>query len=175
MPDVIDTAPRLILRRWSREDADDLYDMASDPSLGEDAGWRPHRAPEDSLEAIDGVLSKDGVYAIVSRANGRPVGCIELDRDPKILRKGPKDAEVGFWIGSRYRNQGFAREALETVIAAAEDNRVSRIWARCYEGNEASAHVLSACGFRFDHRSLSENDYTGEVAVCVFLRKRNGR
>ena len=173
MPDSIDT-PRLLLRRWTEDDADDLFDIASDPSVGETAGWRPHSSIQDSRDAISDWGSRPGVYAIVSRSYGRPVGCIEIDTDPKILRKGPKDAEVGFWIGRRYWGQGFATEALSELLDAAFGCGVSKVWCQCLEDNVASVRVLEKCGMVFHHRSVSANEFTGEVVTRFYAGKKNG-
>lgn len=35
---------RLILRKWTEEDAENLYKYAKDPDVGPVAGWPPHRA-----------------------------------------------------------------------------------------------------------------------------------
>ncbi len=162
------TTSRLILRPWALSDAEDLYDMASDPVIGGSAGWKPHESPEESLEIIGTIFSEPFVFAIVPRLSGRPVGCVGLNREPKILRKGPKDAEIGYWVGQRYWNQGFATEALDEVIRFAfEDKGIPKIWCQCFEDNVQSRRVQEKCGFRFDHRGVFENPYVGEVVTVV--------
>jgi len=171
LPDLIDTG-RLILRRWTPEDAEELFGMASDPEIGTSAGWRPHQSVHDSIYAIESWRSSNGVYAIVSRSYGRPVGCIEAHADPDILRKGPRDVEMGFWIGRRYWGQGFAAEALSALMETAFSCGASRVWCQCLEGNIQSARVMEKCGMSFHHRSVSANDFTGEVIVCYYVIKK---
>ena len=48
---------RLILRPWCEDDAQALYQYASDPEIGPAAGWPPHTSVEDSREIIRTVLS----------------------------------------------------------------------------------------------------------------------
>ena len=37
------TTDRLILRRFTMEDAEDFYEYAKDPDTGIHAGWKPHQ------------------------------------------------------------------------------------------------------------------------------------
>ena len=151
------STPRLILRPWAATDAEALYEMASDPSIGSMAGWKPHESVEESRRIIDTVFAAPEVYAIVSRISNTPVGCIGLDRDPKILRKGPKDAEIGYWVGRRYWGQGFATEAMEEIIRHSfEDLGITKLWCQCFERNLQSSRVQQKCGFVFDHRGFRE-------------------
>jgi RimJ/RimL family protein N-acetyltransferase len=43
---------RILLRPWQESDAEALYKYASDPVVGERAGWSPHKSVEESLEII---------------------------------------------------------------------------------------------------------------------------
>lgn len=166
------STPRLILRHWRQEDAPVLYSLASDPEIGNMAGWKPHDSIEESRSIIDTVFSDPGVFAIVSRVSNTPIGCIGLNRDPKILRKGPRDAEVGYWIGRRYWEQGFASEALEAVLAYGFSTGVTKVWGQCMEDNVRSLNLMRRYGFTVDHRGVFENPYLGEVVTVVLCLSR---
>ena len=43
---------RLRFREWKESDAEDLFLCASDPDIGERAGWPPHKTLDDSLMVI---------------------------------------------------------------------------------------------------------------------------
>ncbi len=47
--DMLETE-RLLLRKWTEEDADSLFEYAKDPEVGPIAGWPPHRSREESLD-----------------------------------------------------------------------------------------------------------------------------
>jgi RimJ/RimL family protein N-acetyltransferase len=160
--------PRLVLRPWEDSDSRVLYELASDPAVGEMAGWKPHGSEEESLGIIRTVFAKPSVFAVVLRAANRPIGCVGLDRDPQILRKGPKDAELGYWIGRTYWNQGYATEAVSEVIRYGfEEEGITKIWCQALDSNRQSARVQEKCGFRFDHRGVFSNPYVGEVVTSV--------
>ena len=51
---------RLILRKWTNEDAESLFEYAKNPNVGPMAGWPPHKSVEESREVIVNVL--DNAY-----------------------------------------------------------------------------------------------------------------
>lgn len=163
---------RLVIRHWNQDDAPVLFDMARDPDIGNMAGWKPHESVEESRRIIDTVFASPSVFAIVSRAFNTPIGCIGLDRDPKILKKGPKDAEIGYWLGRRYWNQGYATEAMEAVLAYGFSTGITKVWGQCFEDNTRSLNLMKRCGFTVDHRGLFENPYLGEVVTVVLSLSR---
>ena len=70
---------RLTLRAFRPSDADDVFAYSSDPRIGHDAGWPPHRSLDDSLSFINDIASQGHVWAIVPEATvseGRPQGTV---------------------------------------------------------------------------------------------------
>ena len=47
---------RLTLRPWEERDAEQLYKLASDPEVGPDCGWNPHKSLEESRELLPKLL-----------------------------------------------------------------------------------------------------------------------
>ena len=43
---------RLRFREWRESDAEDLFVCASDPDVGERAGWPPHKTVDDFKDGI---------------------------------------------------------------------------------------------------------------------------
>ena len=70
---------RLLLRPWRTEDAEILYEYASDPEIGPLCGWKPHASVEESRKVIEIVLKKPMTWAVC--VDGRPVGVVEAKRD----------------------------------------------------------------------------------------------
>ncbi len=169
------SSSRLVLRRWNNEDVQVMFDMASDPAIGMRAGWRPHETLQDSLDFIVDSRLRPDAYAVIERSTGRPIGCVELLHDPKIIRKGPKDAEIGYWIGSQYWNRGYATEAVGILLDKAFSIGIPKVWGQCLEDNIASYRVLEKCGFRFHHRGVCDNPFLGEVTVRFYALSRKDR
>lgn len=138
----------LLLRPWTAEDADALFEMASDPSIGPMAGWEPHESAEDSRKAIESILSRQGTFAIVPKDAGRPVGCISAILEDGTVGLSPGDVELGFWIGRMYWGRGYATKASSMVLDYAfEDLGCSRATCVCLESNTRCIRVQDRLGF----------------------------
>ena len=156
------TTPRLVLRPWVEDDAENLYRFAKDPLVGPPAGWPPHTSVENSREIIRTVLSARETYAMVLRydtrdtvsgeviAAGTPVGSVG------IMFKGcgsyphmaNSEAEIGYWVALPLWGRGLVPEAVTAIqercfTALGLDG----LWCGYYEGNEKSRRVQEKCGF----------------------------
>lgn len=58
---------RLILRKWTEDDADSLFEYAKNPEVGPIAGWPPHKNVEESKEIIKNVFNGAECYASVKK------------------------------------------------------------------------------------------------------------
>ena len=58
---------RTILRRYTEEDAEALYEIAKDPDVGPHAGWAPHESPAASLEIIRELFLKTDTFAVTDK------------------------------------------------------------------------------------------------------------
>lgn len=135
---------RLFLRPGWPEDLDDLLEAFNDEAI--------QRTIEVSAfprtrEAVREYLDRPRdprfphFFMYLRGANGaKLVGGIGL---------GPfgKDVEVGYWIASGYRGQGYALEALRAVVDQAWTLGHRRLVAKHFIDNDASARVLEAAGF----------------------------
>lgn len=146
------TTPRLILRPWTENDAPALYRHASNPTLGQAAGWPPHTSVEESLRIIRTVFSAPETYAVVLKASGEPIGCCGLlfGPDSNIGDLPPGQAEVGYWLAEQYWGQGIIPEAVKALLAHAFTTlSLSKIWLSHFEGNNKSRRVAQKCGFSY--------------------------
>lgn len=142
---------RLILRRWVKADAAELYKYAQDERVGPIAGWPAHTSVENSQEIIKDVLSADYTYAVVLKETGLPVGSIGIMIGAKSNFALPKnEAEIGYWVGVPYWGQGLIPEATEEAIRFAfEDLKMEKLWCGYFDGNEKSRRVQEKCGFSY--------------------------
>ena len=141
---------RLILRPWCEEDAEELYQYASDPEVGPPAGWPPHTSVENSREIIRNVLSAPETYAVCLKENGKPIGSIGFHRAD--LADLDDEYELGYWIGKPFWGQGLIPEASREMLRHAFlDLGMSRVWCGYYEGNVKSRRVQEKLGFVYHH------------------------
>ena len=53
---------RLFFRRWEDDDAEILFEEASNPEVGPPAGWQPHKNVEESLDITVTYTLSDFVF-----------------------------------------------------------------------------------------------------------------
>ena len=141
---------RLRFRPWRESDAEDLFRWASDPDIGERAGWPPHQTIDDSLAVIKTIFSNDHTWALELKQSGHVIGCMGYySYGDSNIEIGEHDAEVGYWIAKPHWNQGLCTDALRAMIDYCFDNRAfDTLWADCFIDNPASGRVMEKCGFR---------------------------
>lgn len=150
---------RILLRRWTPQDAEALYRYASDPEIGPRAGWPVHRSVADSRAVIAQYFSNDCTWAIVCRATGEPIGCIGYyTQQTSNIHIAPNDCEVGYWVGRPFWNKGICTEALHLLLHYCFCVKgFTTAWADHFVGNPASGRVMQKCGFhdtgRLNHAS----------------------
>ena len=109
---------RLTLRRFMIEDAESMYyNWASEDEVTRFLTWPTHKSVQDSEMVIDQWIKsyedkKTYQWAIELNDLEQPIGSISAVKvDDEI------DAvEVGYCIGTKYWNKGYATEALAEVI-----------------------------------------------------------
>ena len=108
---------RILLRPWQDNDAKALYKYASDPIIGERAGWPPHQSVEESLEIIRTVFHNDTTWAIVLKETGEAIGAMSYMPDcPLNLPAREGEPLVGYWVGKPYWKRGICTEALQLML-----------------------------------------------------------
>lgn len=144
---------RLILRKWTDEDADNLFEYAKDPDVGPIAGWQPHASREESLGVIQNVLNGSESYAICEKGNGKAIGAIELKLNGHTdMTERDDECELGYWLGKPFWGRGYMPEAAREIIRHGfEDLKMNTIWCGYYEGNPKSKRVQEKIGFTYHH------------------------
>ena len=162
MTDFLETN-RLILRPWREDDAENLYQYASDPDVGTPAGWLPHTSVEKSREIICTVFSAPETYAVCLKSDGKPIGCVGLHRND--IAEEDDEYELGYWIGKPFWGQGLIPEAsLELLRHAFRDLGMKRIWCGHYDSNAKSRRVMEKLGFSYHHTTEGiELEELGEI------------
>lgn len=165
---------RLLLRPFTEDDAEALYDYSKDEAVGRNAGWKPHESIAESADILRIVyLNQPSVWAVVRRSDERLMGSAGLIHDP--ARENEAARMLGYALGIRYWGHGYMTEAVRAVLRAGFcEMGLELISATCYPDNARSQHVLEKCGFQYEgtlHRA--ETLYTGEVKdhLCFYLPK----
>ena len=144
---------RLLLRPWTDEDAESLYEYAKDPDVGPSAGWPAHKSVEESLEIIRNIFNGPECYAICEKTNNRAIGAIELKlKGCTAMTECEDECELGYWLGKPFWGRGYVPEAaMELLRRGFETLGMTTIWCGYYDGNEKSKRVQEKLGFAFHH------------------------
>ena len=146
------TTARLILRPFRTADAPRVRQLAGAFELADGTLNIPPPDPEGvAAEWIathpDRFASGEGVsYAIVLQETGELIGAIGL-----TISKAHSRAEMGYWLGVPYWNQGYMTEAVKAVLDYGfAECGLHKIMARHFPRNPASGRVLQKVGMRFE-------------------------
>lgn len=139
------TTARLKLRPFNLEDAKEVQRMAGSPKVAATTAAIPHPYLDGMAEEwiskhqewFQKDLSVD--FAIESISSKKLIGNISL-----MINKSNQRAEIGYWVGEEYWNNGFCTEAMSEVIKYAfEVKNLNKITCRHIMINPASGKVMT--------------------------------
>lgn len=170
--------PRLILRRFTREDAQAMYDnWASDAEVTRFLTWPTHTdvsVAEAVLAQWEASYGQDAYYqwAIVPKdGSDAPIGAIAVVSCDDRVQK----AELGYCLGRAWWRQGIMTEAARAVIGFLFDEvGVQRVEARHDPRNPHSGAVMRKCGMTFEgtqRRADRNNQGICDVSWYAILRE----
>lgn len=139
---------RLILREIRDEDFLDMYEYASLPYIGPQAGWEPHTSYDHTRLSIKlfrnkGKFNQLGVYSIILKSENKMIGTCELHTYTPNFK-----AELGYTINPNYWGCGYAVEAGRALIEwGFETLNLKRIECNAFTNNTQSLRVAQKLGF----------------------------
>jgi len=144
---------RLLLRQFERSDATDVQRLAGVKEVA--AGtFLPHPYTDGTAEQWITSQQQDfeaGVlvnFAIVLLKSEVLMGSIGL-----AIAAEHQHARLGYWLGVPYWNQGYATEAVNTVLVYGFNQlQLHRIYAPHFLNNPASGRVLQKVGMTYEGR-----------------------
>jgi len=145
---------RLLLRPFAFSDAKRVQLLAGNEAIASTTLNIPHPYEDGMAEEWIGThqngFEKGELYnfAIEVRSSGNLTGAIGLVVNPRHVR-----AELGYWIGQPYWNQGYCTEAAREVVRYGfEELGLHRIHAMHLSRNPASGRVMKNIGMRHEGR-----------------------
>ena len=164
---------RILLRPWQESDAEALYKYASDPVVGERAGWSPHKSVEESLDIIRTVFNTPTTWAIVLKETNEAIGAMGYMPDcPLSLPARECEPLVGYWIGKPYWNKGICTEALRLMLdRIRKETDYTSLISSHFIDNPASGRVMEKCGFiATGETAIDGTLYSGKKRTMQVLR-----
>ncbi|WP_137790216.1 GNAT family protein [Bacillus sp. E(2018)] len=143
---------RLLLRKLTLEDAQDMFLYGSDAEVSRYVTWDVHQTLEDTKDFIRFVKSKYGKgelapWGIVLKETNKLIGTIDF----VSWQINHKTAEIGYVIAKNYWGQGIATEAGKEILNYGFKNmNLVRIQARCFIENGGSEGVMKKLGMKYE-------------------------
>ncbi len=143
---------RLILRRLTMDDAQYIFDYASDPEVTRYLLWDTHSTIDDARAFIRFTLDryeKDeaGEWGIILKESGRLIGCTGFPwTDVRNKR-----AEIGYVLAKPYWGLGIMPEAAGRAIEFAFNKMgINRMECCHFAPNEKSGRVMQKLGMTYE-------------------------
>jgi RimJ/RimL family protein N-acetyltransferase len=160
------TTARLVLRPYEPGDAPAVAELCAAREVALNTLLIPHPYPEGAAERWidsqeDSYDKGEGVIFAVTR-DGVLTGTIGLRLHPES-----ESAEIGYWIGVPFWNQGIASEGARAVVDYAfRELRMHRVFAEHFTRNAASGGVLRRIGMRHEGTARHAHKKWGEFLDC---------
>lgn len=143
---------RLILRKIELSDYNDIFNCwTSDFNVSKYVTWNPHETPEETKKLTDYWVSdyaNDYSYRwlVVLKDTNETIGMID------VIAKNLQymTAEVGYCYGSKFWGNGYASEALKTVVNYLHSEGFPVVYAQHFASNIASGKVMKNAGMEYE-------------------------
>ena len=181
-PDAGVTDGDVRLRRWRRDDLDDLVAACQDPEIPRWTTVPSPYTPETGTWFLDRCeewwqAGSDLPLAIVDETVGSLLGATGVHRigaAPDAPGLGGLPDEVGYWLAADARGRGVVTRGVRLLAAwwfATLDRPC--LWLRARVDNERSLAVARRCGFRDTGTTMTDEDDPA-IPLAVYRRDRDG-
>jgi [ribosomal protein S5]-alanine N-acetyltransferase len=137
---------RLVLRKLTINDANEIFALRSDKSVNKFLDRQPSKSMGDAKVFIENVLKNDLIYwAIALVEDDKLVGTICLFDFSEDNSK----AEIGYELLPKFQKMGIMEEAALKVIDFGFQNMgLNLLEAYTHAENQSSTHLLEKLGFK---------------------------
>ncbi|MBT2692500.1 GNAT family protein [Bacillus sp. ISL-55] len=143
---------RLILRKISLEDIDDIHTYASNPEVSKYVFWEAHKTRAATEEYVKMILAlyeegKIAPWGIHYKEDNKLIGTVDfVSWQPQH-----KTAEIGYALSMDYWGRGIATEAAKELIRfGMKEMKLVRIQAKALVANKGSERVMEKAGMNFE-------------------------
>lgn len=174
LPRLVLETPRLVLRRFRKEDAAACFSFLSDrQTCYHDGGYEPYSEMDENYFRLMETFEKQETrYLITLKSTGEVIGTIHLWEDNS---RAVDAMEIGYVIAPNHRRKGHAFEAASAIVHLLQDElRLDMMLGGAFADNTASLQLLKKLGFVQEgilHRALWHAKY-GPVDIVHFYRDR---
>lgn len=156
---------RLRLKALSREDLEDFYDYASNPSVGNSSLWKPHENLEESKNILEEFVLSEEFFGIHHKLDEKMIGIIGLHQDELRTLDKTVCREIGYGINYKYWNKGYMTEAASEVIRYGfEELNLKIMTGTTSKRNTRSQNVMTKLNMKKEGiLRMGWQDYKGQL------------
>ncbi len=141
---------RLVLRKISKKDVDDVFEYSKDPEVSRYLLWRAHESKQQTRAYLSRVMKRykaAQLYDWAIEYNGKMIGTCGFSRIDVLNDV----AEIGYVLNRAFWGMGIATEAAKAVIEFGfRTLSLLRIEALFMEENARSLSVMKKCGMTYE-------------------------
>lgn len=141
------TTERLILRKFTEQDIDALYEILADEEVNRFLPWFPLKDKEEARRFFEERFAaiyeepQGYAYAICLKEDNLPIGYIQVDR------KEPHD--FGYGLRKEFWHRGITTEAAHALIGQVRKDGLPYITATHDRNNPRSGAVMQKVGMKY--------------------------
>ena len=138
---------RLILRKFTEDDLEDVYLIYSDREANAFLPWFPLETRDEAKALFEAryaaqyALPQAYAYAICLKAEGRAIGYIKVDMEDSH--------DFGYALRREFWHRGIATEAAKAVVAQVKEDGLPYITATHDRNNPRSGGVMRNVGMTY--------------------------
>lgn len=161
---------RIELRKYTKEDIKSLAALANDFEVSKNLrDIFPYPYTEEDatnfIELVTALSPEKGIEFVIT-IDDIFVGAIGMSFSTDIYRK---TAEIGYWLGTPFWNQGIISKAIQMIVTYTFDNYpIHKIYAEIFATNIGSQRALEKNGFILEG-NLKEHVYKHNAYHDVLL------
>lgn len=140
---------RLILRKFTEDDMEALYEIYSDEEVNQFLPWFPFKSMEEAYsffkERYASQYNKPQAYAyaICLKKDNYPIGYIKVDME--------EHHDFGYGLRKKFWHQGIATEAGKAIIEQVRKDGLPYITATHDRNNPRSGGVMRNVGMKYQY------------------------
>ena len=155
---------KLILRKATLEDTEDLFEYGTDKRTLEHLIWEGHSHIEQVEAGIKMFYINPGVFVVELKEEGKVIGAMDM----RPVWEHEK-MNFGYGLISDYWGKGYMSEALKALVDFCfNELQMNRVECSHYVGNEGSGRVMEKCGMVKEGVCIQNSKVKGRFVDEVF-------
>jgi len=162
---------RVLLRKFDISDAENFYELNSNPNVIRYTGNSAFKDVNEAREFLENYSDYQrngyGRWAVINKSTNQFLGWCGLKYDEDL-----DETDIGFRFFEHFWNQGFATESAKACIDYGfNELHLKTIVGRAMKENMASIKVLEKIGLKFE----KVFDFDGQEGIVYKIENKNIR